>query len=84
MCICRAFMLEEVKVYLTPTCAESRDVRWYLERKGIRYEALDVSVDKEALGEMIRLSGQETLPVITIGDRIFVGFNKAELDKAIP
>jgi glutaredoxin len=84
MCICRSFVVDDVKLYAPPPSAETRQVESYLGRKGICYERLDVSTDELGLAEMVRLTGQTTRPVIVIGDRVFVGFDEAELSQVVP
>jgi glutaredoxin len=84
MCICRAFVVDDVKLYATPDSAETREAESYLGRKGICHERLDVSTDEQALAEMIELTGQTTRPTIVIGERVFVGFDEAELNAVVP
>jgi len=84
MCICRAFVVDDVKLYAIPNSAETRQAESYLGRKGVCHERLDVSTNEGALAEMVRLTGQTARPVIVIGDQVFVGFNEAELDQVVP
>ncbi len=84
MCICRAFVTDDVKLYAAADSAETRQAEDYLGRKGIRYEKLDVSADPAARTEVTQLAGQTTRPVIVIGERVFVGFNEAELNEVVP
>lgn len=84
MCICRAFVVDDVKLYAVPNSAETRQAESYLGRKGVCHERLDVSTDEGALTELARLTGQTARPAIVIGDRVFVGFNEAELDQVVP
>jgi glutaredoxin len=39
-----------------------------------------VAEDKDAAKEMIRKSGQMSVPVISIDDEVVVGFNQSKLD----
>ncbi len=84
MCICRAFVTDDVKLYAAADSAETRQAEDYLGRKGIRYERLDVSADQDAHTEIVQLTGQTTRPVIVIGERVFVGFDEAALDQVVP
>ncbi len=72
-----------VKVYSTPTCPYCVMAKKYLDSKGIPYEDIDVSRDREAAMEMIRKSGQRGVPVLDINGSIVVGFNQAEIDRLI-
>jgi glutaredoxin 3 len=77
-CKCR-INIGEVRLYSTPTSAQGREASTFLDRKGIVFEDLDVTANEQARQEMIRLSGQEAVPVITIGDKTFVGFDPVQL-----
>ncbi len=50
-----------------------------MDEKGIKYQDLDVAVDKAAREEMIRKSGQMTVPTIEIDGELMVGFDEAKL-----
>ena len=55
----------------------------YLDSKGAKYEAVDVSIDSARQQEMIQKSGQMGVPVLDIGGTIIVGFDKAKIDAAL-
>ena len=74
---------KKVVIYSTPTCPYCKRAKEYLSRKGISYTDIDVAQDREKTKEMIRKSGQMSVPVITIDDEIVVGFNQALLDKLL-
>jgi glutaredoxin len=40
-------------------------------------------VDREKAKEMIQKSGQMSVPVITIGDEVVLGFNQAKIDELL-
>ncbi len=84
MCICSAFLIEDVKLYAVPASVETGEAQSYLQRKGIHHEMLDSSTDAEARSEMLRLSAQTTRPVIVVGDTVFVGFAEDELEAVMP
>ncbi len=52
----------------------------YLALKGISYKEYDISSDKTAQEEVVKLSGQMGVPVIVINGNIIVGFDKARID----
>ncbi len=47
-----------VKVYSTPTCPYCKMVKEYLSSRGVSYEDMDVSSNRAAAEEMIKVSGQ--------------------------
>ncbi|HTY52923.1 MAG TPA: Uxx-star family glutaredoxin-like (seleno)protein [Methanomicrobiales archaeon] len=73
--------MPEVRVYTTTQCPYCRMVKAFLEKKGIKYSEINVSQDREAAGEMIRISGQNGVPVTVAGDRIIVGFDAQALNE---
>lgn len=72
--------MREIKIYSTPTCPYCKMVKEYLESRSIPYTNYDVSEDKSALEEMIKLSGQMGVPVVVIDDEIVIGFDKSRID----
>ena len=55
-------------------------MRW-LDDHDIQYEKLDVIVDEAAYEEMVRLSGQELVPVIEVDGKVLADFGPEELAK---
>lgn len=53
----------------------------FLEKHNIPYKAIDVGEDEEAAKDMIDISGQRGVPVITIDDDIIVGFDAQRLNE---
>ena len=72
-----------VKIYSTPTCPYCKLAKEYLTSKGVTFDGIDVSQNKEASQEMVTISGQMGVPVIVIDDQVIVGFDKAKIDPLI-
>jgi glutaredoxin-like YruB-family protein len=72
-----------VKVYTTPSCPYCGMAKRYLDSKDVRYESIDVSVDKNAAVEMVNKSGQRGVPVIDFDGTIIVGFDKSRIDSLL-
>jgi glutaredoxin 3 len=70
-----------VIVFSTPTCSFCNMAKKYFREKGIKYRDVDVSRDMAAARDMIRRSGQQGVPVIDIGGKIVVGFDRVKIDK---
>ena len=64
-----------VVVYTTPTCGFCHQVKAYLNQRGVPFTEHDVSRDPQAAAEMVRLSGQQGVPVVLIDGQVIVGFN---------
>ena len=72
-----------VVVFSTPTCPHCRTAKQYLKKKGVRFTNVDVSRDQSAARDMQRISGQQGVPVITVGGRPIVGFDRNQLDRLL-
>ena len=55
----------------------------FLKENNIDFVDYDVSLDQEALEEMIRISGQMGVPVLDIEGEIIVGFDKERIKEAL-
>ncbi len=55
----------------------------FLSQKGVPYVEKDVSVDRDAAGEMISKSGQTGVPVIVLDEEVVIGFDRERLEKII-
>ena len=67
--------MPKVIIYSTPTCGYCQMAVNYFEDHGIQHEKIDVSKDRDALNDMIEMSGQMGVPVIKVGDKVLVGWN---------
>jgi len=60
----------DIKLYTGDYCPFCRRVKNELERLRLDYEAVDADADMRE--EVIRLSGQRAIPILTIGDEVLV------------
>jgi glutaredoxin 3 len=70
----------KVVVFSTPTCSYCNMAKSYFREKGIKFTDIDVSRDQAAARDMVRRSGQMGVPVIDIGGKIVVGFNRPQVN----
>lgn len=70
----------QVTLYTTPTCGFCHQAKAYLRQQGIPFVEKDVSADPAAAAEMIRLSGQQGVPVIVVDGEVVVGFDVRRLE----
>ncbi len=70
-----------VIVFSTPTCSFCNAAKSYFRQKGIKFRDVDVSRDPAAARDMVRRSGQQGVPVIDIGGKIVVGFDRVKINK---
>ena len=74
---------KRVIVFSTPTCTYCNQAKRYLRERGVRFRDVDVSKDADAARDLVRRSGQQGVPVLDIGGRLIVGFNRPEIDKLL-
>ncbi|HHY44467.1 MAG TPA: glutaredoxin family protein [Firmicutes bacterium] len=72
-----------VKVYSTPSCPWCVRAKAYLQENGIPFTEVDVSQDISSAREMVKISGQMGVPVITIDGNVVVGFDKKRIDQLL-
>ena len=72
-----------VSVYSTTSCPYCVMVEDYLKQKNVSFSDYDVGRDQNKASEMVRISGQTGVPVLSINGTIIVGFNKQAIDKAL-
>ena len=60
----------KIRLYTGDYCPFCRRVRIELERLGLDYEA--VNADTDGREEVIRLSGQRAIPILTIDDEVLI------------
>ncbi len=73
----------KVIVFSTPTCSYCNMAKQYFRQKNVRFTDIDVSRDQAAARDMVRRSGQMGVPVIDIGGKIIVGFNRPKIDQLL-
>lgn len=72
-----------VIIFTTPTCTYCNMAKRYFREKGVRFRDVDVSRDAAAARDMLRRSRQSGVPVIDIGGRIVVGFDRPKIDQLL-
>ncbi len=70
-----------VIVFSTPTCSFCNAAKRYFREKGVHFRDVDVSRDTAAARDMLRRSGQSGVPVIDIGGKIVIGFDRPKIDR---
>jgi len=55
----------------------------FLSQKGFKFTEYDVSRDRAALDEMVKMSGARSVPVISACGEVMVGFDKTRLEQML-
>lgn len=75
--------LPRVILFTTPSCSYCRMAKKYLSERGVPFKDIDVSKDTAAARDMQRRSRQTGVPVIDIGGKIIVGFDRPKIDRML-
>lgn len=72
-----------VTIYTTPTCGFCYQAKEFLSRQGVPYVEKNVAIDRRAAAEMVRISGQQGVPVISVDGQVVIGFDQPRLRQLI-
>ncbi|MEJ2142968.1 MAG: glutaredoxin 3 [Gammaproteobacteria bacterium] len=73
--------MPEIDMYCTSTCPFCQRAEKLLVKKGVNFNKINVENNQPKLKEMLKRSGQNTVPQIFIDDKHIGGFDDlAELD----
>lgn len=73
----------QVTVYTTSTCPWCRAAKQYLDQHQVPYQEVNVEQNPRSAYEMVRRSGQQGVPVITVDDEVIVGFDRDRLERVL-
>jgi glutaredoxin-like YruB-family protein len=76
-------MTMKVKIYTSPYCHFCHLTKEYLDKKGVKYEDINVLENRKGAKEMVELSGQDAVPLILIDDKMIIGFDQKRIDEAL-
>lgn len=68
-----------VIVYTKPSCVQCDATKRSLDKIGVPYSTVDVTVDAEAF-EMLVEKGFKSMPVVNAGDQWWSGFNPDKIN----
>lgn len=72
-----------VVIYSTPTCHFCHAAKDFFTENKVAFTDHNVGTDLEKRQEMIQKSGQMGVPVITVGEKVIVGFDEDTLREAL-
>lgn len=73
----------KVKIYTTPSCHFCDMAKVFLDKKEVKYEEFNVQADQRAAREMVAKTGQDGVPVLEIGRKIVIGFDRKSIEEAL-
>ena len=73
----------KVELYTTDVCPWCHKAKEFFDENKIKYKEKNVEKHPELAAELLEKSGQMGVPVITIDDKIIIGFNKDRLKNTL-
>jgi glutaredoxin 3 len=74
----------KVLLFSTSTCSWCRRAKHYFKERGVPFKEINIERDPDAARDIVRKTGQTGVPVIKIGSKWIVGFDKDRIDKELP
>ncbi len=74
---------KKVVVFSAPGLPPCDWAKAHLAERGIKFEVKDVSVDQQAVFELVRTYKSRSTPTIVIGDEVMIGFDPDQLDRML-
>jgi glutaredoxin-like protein NrdH len=71
-----------VTVYTKPSCVQCDATKRMMDKLGIKYETVDITVDTEAF-DMIISKGFKSAPVVITDDDSWAGFNPDKISELV-
>jgi glutaredoxin len=75
--------MTSIKVFSQPTCPACNELKDYLKKKGVDFVDMDVTSNREALDEMIKVHKVRVTPLLLAGDKKIIGFDPIEVEKVL-
>ena len=76
-------MVKKVIIYSTEFCTWCRRTKEFFKENNAKFSEKDVGNDLKAAKEMVKKSGQQSVPVIDVDGEIFIGYDESALKKAL-
>ena len=73
----------KVELYTTDVCPWCHKAKEFFDENKIKNKEKNVEKHPELAAELLEKSGQMGVPVITIDDKVIIGFNKDRLKKTL-
>jgi glutaredoxin len=75
--------MTSIRLFSQPTCPACNELKDYLKKKGVDFTDLDITADREALNEMIKVHKVRVTPLLLAGDKKIIGFDPVAVDKIL-
>jgi glutaredoxin 3 len=75
--------MSKVLLFSTPTCSWCRRAKRYFKDRGVPFKEINIERDLDAARDIVRKTGQTGMPVIKIGSKWIVGFDRERIEKEL-
>ena len=75
--------MSKVLLFSTSTCSWCRRAKRYFKERGVPFKEINIERDQNAARDIVRKTGQTGVPVIKIGGRWIVGFDRERIEKEL-
>ena len=75
--------MSNVLLFSTSTCSWCRRAKRYFKDRGVPFKEINIERDPEAARDIVRKTGQTGVPVIKIGSKWIVGFDRERIEKEL-
>ena len=75
--------MSKVVLFSTSTCSWCRRAKRYFRENRVPFKEINVELDQDAARDVVRKTGQTGVPVIKIGSKWIVGFDKQRIEKEL-
>ena len=75
--------MPKVLLFSTSTCSWCRRAKRYFKDRGVPFKEIKIERDPDAARDIVRKTGQTGVPVIKIGSKWIVGFDRERIEKEL-
>lgn len=76
-------MNKKVILFSSTSCPWCLRAKNYLREKGVRVKEIKVDKDPQAAQDLLKMTGRMAVPVLVIGGKKVVGFDRQKIDKLL-
>jgi len=74
---------KKVILFSSTSCPWCLRAKNYLREKGVRVKEIKVDKDPQAAQDLLKMTGRMAVPVLVIGGKKVVGFDRQKIDKLL-
>ena len=75
--------MSQVILFSTASCSWCKRAKRYLTENRVRFKEVDIERDPKAAQDLIKKTGQTGVPVIKIGGKWIVGFDRLAIEREL-